>query len=84
MKDETRSENMLFRVTKAEKELISKWAKKSDMTPSEYIRATVLMGMVLDGEPEAMKIIIKALGTAAVATMKKKLRFTESELAEPR
>jgi hypothetical protein len=84
MKDETRSENMLFRVTKAEKELIVKVAQKSDMTPSEYIRATVLMGMVLDGEPDAMKIVIKTLGMVAVATMKKKLRFTESELAEPR
>ena len=84
MKDETRSENMLFRITKAEKGLIEKMANKSDMTASEYVRATVLMGMVLDGEPEAMKIIIKALGTAAVATIKKKLRFTESELEEPR
>lgn len=84
MKDETRSENMLFRVTKAEKELIAKWAKKSAMTPSEYIRATVLMGMVVEGEPEAIKIVMKAVGTAAVATIKSKLRFIESELAEPR
>ncbi len=47
MKDETRSENMLFRVTKPEKELIVKWAKKSAVTP-EYIRSTVLMGMVIE------------------------------------
>ena len=84
MKDETRSENMLFRVTKAEKELITKWAKKSAMTPSEYIRATILMGMVMDGEPEAIKIVMKAVGTAAVATIKNKLRFIESELVEPK
>jgi len=84
MKDETRSENMLFRVTKAEKDLITKWAKKAAMTPSEYIRATVLMGMVMEGEPEAIKIVMKAVGSAAVATMKSKLRFIEGELAEPR
>lgn len=84
MKDETRSENMLFRVTKAEKELITKWAKKAAMTPSEYIRSTVLMGMVMEGEPEAIKIIMKAVGATAVATIKSKLRFIESELAEPR
>ncbi|MEO8339814.1 MAG: hypothetical protein ABI604_08855 [Nitrospirota bacterium] len=54
------------------------------MTPSEYIRATVLMGLVLDGEPDAIKIVIKTLGMAAVATIKKKLRFIESELTEPR
>lgn len=84
MKDETRSENMLFRVTKAEKRLITKWAEKAAMTPSEYIRSTVLMGMVMEGEPEAIKIVMKAVGTAAVATMKSKLRFIESELEEPR
>lgn len=84
MKDETRSENMLFRVTKAEKELITKWAKKAAMTTSEYIRSTVLMGMVMEGEPEAIKIVMKAVGTAAVATMKSKLRFIESELEETR
>ena len=84
MKDETRSENMLFRVTKAEKELITKWAKKAAMTPSEYSRSTVLMGMVMEGEPEAIKIVMKAVGSAAVATMKSKLRFIESELEEPR
>lgn len=84
MKDETRSENMLFRVTKAEKKLIAKWAEKSAMTPSEYIRATLLMGMVMEGEPEAIKIVMRAVGTAAVATIKSKLRFIESELAEPR
>ena len=84
MKDEARSENMLFRVTKAEKDLITKWAHKAAMTPSEYIRSTVLMGMVMEGEPEAIKIVMKAVGSTAVATIKSKLRFIESELAEPR
>ena len=53
---------MQFRVSEQEKALIEKCATKSNMTVSEYIRACMLMEMMMDGETEAVKIIGKALG----------------------
>jgi len=46
-----------FRVNDEEKALIEKCAKKEGMTVSEYVRASMLMSMVMDGELQALKII---------------------------
>ena len=45
-----KTQMMQFRVTDEEKDLIEKCAKKARMTVSEYIRACMLMEMVVDGE----------------------------------
>ena len=49
---------MQFRVAEDEKALIEKCAKKAGMTVSEYIRASLLMEMVIDGE---LKLGLKRL-----------------------
>ena len=43
-----KTQMMQFRVNDEEKELIEKCAKKAGMTVSEYIRACMLMEMVVD------------------------------------
>ena len=50
-----KTQMMQFRVTDEEKDLIEKCAKKARMTVSEYIRACMLMEMVVDGEMQALK-----------------------------
>ena len=50
-----KTQMMQFRVTDEEKDLIEKCAKKARMTVSEYIRACMLMEMVVDGKVEALK-----------------------------
>ena len=79
MKEDNKTESVLFRVTKNERAMIEKCAQKAAMTTSEYVRATLLMAMVLEGETEALKIVAKSLGAAGIATVKKKLRFVEAE-----
>jgi antitoxin component of RelBE/YafQ-DinJ toxin-antitoxin module len=48
-----KTQMMQFRVNDEEKALIEKCAKKAGMTVSEYIRACMLMEMVIDGEVAA-------------------------------
>ena len=57
-----KTQMMQFRVNDEEKALIEKCAKKAGMTVSEYIRACMLMEMVIDGEMQALKIMVGPLG----------------------
>lgn len=65
---------MQFRVNDEEKALIEKCAKKEGMTVSEYIRASMLMSMVMDGEVQALKIIGRTLGMKAMDALSRRLK----------
>jgi hypothetical protein len=65
---------MQFRVNEEEKGLIEKCAKKAGMTVSEYIRASLLMEMVIDGEVQALKIIGRTIGMKAMDALSRRLK----------
>ena len=65
---------MQFRVNAEEKELIEKCAEKEGMTVSEYIRASMLMSMVMDGEVKALKIIGRTIGMKAMDSLSRRLK----------
>jgi len=68
----TKSELMQFKVFPEERKLIEKCAAKQNMTVSEYIRACLLMEMVLDGEVGAMKNVAGTIGRKAVKALQKR------------
>jgi uncharacterized protein (DUF1778 family) len=69
-----KTQMMQFRVTDEEKALIEKCAKKAGMTVSEYIRACMLMEMVVDGEMQALKIIGRTIGMKAMDALSRRLK----------
>jgi hypothetical protein len=73
-----KTEVMQFRVSPREKVLIEKCAKKEGMTVSDYVRSCMLMEMIIDGEGEALKIVMATLGRKGIEGMKRKLKFAES------
>ena len=68
----SRTELMQFKVTPKEKELIETCAKKQGDTVSEYVRAAVLMDMILEGNVGAMKIAVDTIGRKAVQLLRKR------------
>jgi hypothetical protein len=68
----SRTELMQFKVTPKEKELIETFAKKQGDTVSEYVRAAVLMDMILEGNVGAMKIVVDTIGRKAVQLLRKR------------
>jgi hypothetical protein len=68
----SRTELMQFKVTPEERKLIEKVAKRQGMTVSEYVRASVIMDMVLEGEVGAMKIVVDTVGRKAVQLLRKR------------
>lgn len=68
----SRSELMQFKVTPDERKLIEKCAKKQDVSVSEYVRAAVIMDMILEGEVGAMKIVVDTIGRKAVQALRKR------------
>jgi hypothetical protein len=73
-----KSELMQFKVTPQERVLIEKCAKKQDMSVSEYVRACLLMEMVLDGELQAIKIVATTIGRKAVKALQKRAQQLEA------
>ena len=69
-----KTQMMQFRVNDEEKALIEKCAKKGGMTVSEYIRACMLMEMVVDGEMQALKIIGRSIGMKAMDALSRRLK----------
>ena len=69
-----KTQMMQFRVNDEEKALIENCAKKAGMTVSEYIRACMLMEMVVDGEVQALKIIGRAIGMKAMDALSRRLK----------
>lgn len=67
-----RTELMQFKVTPEERELITRCAKRQKMTVSDYVRACLLMEMVLDGELQALKIVATTIGQKAVKALHKR------------
>ena len=63
----------------AEKALIEKCAKKEGMTVSEYIRASMLMSMVMDGDMQALKVIGRTIGLKAMDSLNRRLRTSLNE-----
>lgn len=74
-----KTQMMQFRVNDEEKALIEKCAKKEGMTVSEYIRASMLMSMVMDGEMQALKIIGRTIGLKAMDSLNRRLRTSLNE-----
>lgn len=68
----SRTELMQFKVTPEERKLIEDCAKKQGATVSEYVRSSVIMEMVLDGEVKAMKIVVDTIGRKAVQALRKR------------
>jgi hypothetical protein len=69
-----KTQMMQFRVTDEEKALIEKCAAKAGMTVTEYIRASMLMEMIIDGEPKALKIVGRVLGEKAFAVLSRRVK----------
>ncbi len=65
---------MQFRVNEEEKALIERCAEKANMTVSEYIRASLLMEMVISGEGQALKIIGRTIGMKAMDALSRRLK----------
>jgi hypothetical protein len=68
----SRTELMQFKVTTKERELIEACAKKQGLSISEYVRAAVLMDMILEGNVGAMKIAVDTIGRKAVQVLRKR------------
>ena len=68
----SRTELMQFKVTPEERRLIEQVARKQGSTVSEYVRAAVIMDMILDGNVGAMKIAVDAIGRKAVQVLRKR------------
>lgn len=67
-----RTELMQFKVSPEERALIEKCAKKEKITVSEYVRTSLLMEMVLDGEFQAMKIVATTIGRKAIKALQRR------------
>lgn len=68
----SRTELMQFKVTPKERELIEKCADKQGLSVSEYVRAAVIMDMILEGNVGAMKIAVDTIGRKAVQLLNKR------------
>lgn len=67
-----KTELMQFKVTPHEREVIENRAKKEKMNVSEYVRAALLMDMVLSGDTQALKIVATTIGQKAVKALHKR------------
>jgi len=70
---------MQFRVNEEKKALIEKCAKKEGPAVSEYIQASMLMSMVMDGERQALEIIGRTIGLKAMDSLSKRPRMSLNE-----
>lgn len=68
----SRTELMQFKVTPEERKLIEKSADKQALSVSEYVRAAVLMDMILEGNVGTMKIAVDTIGRKAVQLLRKR------------
>lgn len=68
----SRTELMQFKVTPEERKLIEKSAYKQALSVSEYVRAAVLMDMILEGNVGTMKIAVDTIGRKAVQLLRKR------------
>ena len=68
-----KTQMMQFRCTDEEKELIEKCAKNVG-TDTAYIRMSLLISMVMDGEVKALKIIGQRLGMRAMDVLGRRLK----------
>lgn len=71
--DDAKTETLQFKVTEQERKLIERCAAESGTTVSRFVRGSVLMSLVTDGNAEALKIVAKEVGEKAVAAVKQKL-----------
>ena len=67
-----KTELMQFKVTPHERQVIEKRAHKEKMSVSEYVRAALLMDMVLSGDTQALKIVVTTIGQKAVKALHKR------------
>jgi len=63
---------MQFKVTPYEKKVIEEFVRKRGDTVSEYVRAAVIMDMILEGNVGAMKIAVDTIGRKAVQLLNKR------------
>ena len=71
--DDTKTETLQFKVTEHERKLIERCARDEGASVSKYVRGAVLMSMVMDGRPEAIKIVAREVGEKAFAVVRQKL-----------
>jgi hypothetical protein len=69
-----RTQMMQFRCTNEEKDLIEKCARKIGTDVANYIRMSLLISMVMDGELQALKIIGQRLGMKAMDALSRRLK----------
>lgn len=69
-----KTQMMQFRVDDEEKKLIEKCAKNAGMDVADYIRVSLLMVMVIDGEVQAVKIIGRRIGIKAMDALTRRLK----------
>jgi hypothetical protein len=69
-----KTQMMQFRCTEEEKELIEKCAKNTGTDTATYIRMSLLISMVMDGEVKALKIIGQRLGMRAMDALSRRLK----------
>ena len=67
-----KTELMQFKVTPHERKVIENRAHKENMSVSEYVRAALLMDMVLSGDTQALKIVATTIGQKAVKALHKR------------
>lgn len=77
--DDAKTETLQFKVTEQERKLIEKCAAAEDTTVSKFVRSSVLMCMVIDGNTEAIKLVAKEVGEKAFGTIRQKLFRPASE-----
>jgi hypothetical protein len=65
-----RTEILNFKVTAYEKDLIVRSAEEDGRTVADFIRGHVFMGMVMDGNLEAMKFVSKVVANQMRHKMK--------------
>lgn len=71
--DDTKTQTLQFKVTEQERRLIEKCAVDEGTTVSKYVRGAVLMSLVMDGKPEAIKIVAREVGEKAFGVVRQKL-----------
>lgn len=79
---EVRTEVVGFKVTPKEKELIERHAEKAGMVVNQYLRATILISMALEGNIDAMKIVFTGVREGFAEALADKLEKMKVQLPE--
>jgi hypothetical protein len=65
---------MAGRFTPREVKIVARVAARAKMTPSQYVRASVLLNAVMDGDAEAMAVVGGYAAQAMMGSVQRMLR----------